>query len=465
MPDGGVVLTGDGLGYSIILRTDSEGTPIWSRPVTDIRTSIWGQFGDESEAIIDPHFSYFDPRGRLTFFGNSSSVMATYGPIYFLVVDESTGNALDTITGIFDSTTTVETFDPVGQLRSGGFVAARMWSSSSLPGIKGGVSISLITSRGRSSTWLGCHTVDTAIEGGIYHRSKAIVETRDGNIVVWGQWGPFNNPNTLPHLFLMSLDTTGQLLWLRRPGEIVDNLGTAIHLDTTTDGGFIGVSAVPWRNTTTDARWQEIFVYKFDANGRTEWERQFSNDLVLWPYSVRQTADGGFVVSGSTGQFDSTYRTYLDSTQDLITIKLDREGEQEWWKEWGTPGIIDRIKSTVVLSDGSLMLTGRVGTKAYLARMSIGTASVGRDRTAQNVSAVPNPARDVVRLTTPTTGSLDATALRLYDALGRQVAAPYTVERAGVVVDVSTLSSGTYRAVITDETTKRIGTTSFVVTR
>ena len=460
MPDGGFLLTGYCGEHSGLVRTDAEGEPIWSLPIFDSTHNLLGDVGFDDIESIKSHFSFLDEEGRIVFIGNQERSWS--GFFYRLLVDPERGVPLDTISGRYDSTTSIGSYNPLLRLHDGHFLEARpIPYAASDHG--GAYMLSPIRPSGRYGGWRAMHAVDTVLEEQLAHHPRSMVQADDGSIVLWGTWGIAGGPPT--HLFLTKLDTLGNKIWERRPGRGTDTLafpfGGVSYLDRTADGGYVAVAGIARRDARTGARWQDAYVARFDADGRTIWERTVQDGRTLQPATVRQMADGGYVVAGYVGPGGWSYR---DSSESFVAFKLSADGKEEWWREWGTPGLRDRLHFALPLDDGSLLVAGESDWDAYMAKLSVGTSAVPPSHVARSgPRVVPNPARDLVRV--EGVEEIDAAVeLLLYDAAGRLVAARYRFDPTGaVIIEAADLPAGIYRAVIMEEGGASVGTTIVVV--
>jgi hypothetical protein len=84
-------------------------------------------------------------------------------------------------------------------------------------------------------------------------------------------------------------------------------------IQQTTDGGYIiaGTSVVSGKSG-------ELYLLKLDGNGNKAWEKTFGGIYDDYGYSVQQTADGGYLVTGAFLNKGNGY--------DAILIKTDDKG-------------------------------------------------------------------------------------------------------------------------------------------
>jgi hypothetical protein len=95
----------------------------------------------------------------------------------------------------------------------------------------------------------------------------------------------------------------------------------------TTDGGYI----IAGTTFSFGAGGADVYLVKTDASGNQEWSRSFGSSQDDRGYSVRQTADVGYIIAGYTNSYGVT-------DYDILVIKTDSIGNQTWLKTFGTTG-------------------------------------------------------------------------------------------------------------------------------
>jgi hypothetical protein len=82
-----------------------------------------------------------------------------------------------------------------------------------------------------------------------------------------------------------------------------------------------------------------------------DFDNTFGGDSLDMGYSIQQTIDGGYIITGST-------ESYGSGDADVYLIKTDANGDSLWTKTFGGPGQ-DYGSSLQITSDGGYIITGR----------------------------------------------------------------------------------------------------------
>jgi hypothetical protein len=132
--------------------------------------------------------------------------------------------------------------------------------------------------------------------------------------------------------------------WEKRIGGTKDD--TAYSVQQTTDGGYILCGST----CSFGAGAADVYLVKTDGAGEPEWSMTYGGAAADEGRCVRQTADGGFVVVGTTSSFGG-------GGEDVYLIKTNELGNEEWHKTFGGIGNEEGY-CVQCTSDGGYIITG-----------------------------------------------------------------------------------------------------------
>jgi hypothetical protein len=122
---------------------------------------------------------------------------------------------------------------------------------------------------------------------------------------------------------LMKINASGDILWTKTISNTGYNL-KAVSGEQTADSGFI-ISGYTNENT---APYNRAFVARTDVNGELLWTKIFTvGNNSHTAYSVKQTADSGFLIIGN-------YLNCSPCYSDAFLIKLSPSGTVSWSKKY-----------------------------------------------------------------------------------------------------------------------------------
>jgi len=176
-------------------------------------------------------------------------------------------------------------------------------------------------------------------------------ETADGSYIAAG-WSNTNSAK-LVDMMLVKTDAAGGLLWTKTLGGTEDDYAQSVR--ETADGGF--VLAGYTENTLSSY----AAVYKLNASGNTVWSRIFTNDLGSKSYSIEPTADGGFILTGYIDSFSPVTGLVGFGMEDLYLVKLDSSGSVVWEKRFGGTAT-DIGHSVIEVTGGGFVVAGTTGS-------------------------------------------------------------------------------------------------------
>jgi hypothetical protein len=144
--------------------------------------------------------------------------------------------------------------------------------------------------------------------------------------------------------YLVRIDANGDTLWTRTYGGT--GYDGAKSVEATSDGGFIITGAT----ASFGAAGYDIYIVRTDAGGDTLWTRRYGGGGADRSYSIQQTADSGYIVSGYTGSYDPDRAA-------AFLMRMNAEGDTLWTRTYG--GSDEEIAYSVQQTpDGGFVFTG-----------------------------------------------------------------------------------------------------------
>ena len=174
---------------------------------------------------------------------------------------------------------------------------------------------------------------------------NCIRQTSDGGYIVAGRTYLMTNPSPGNQAWVFKLDPNGTAEWNWTFGGGQDD--SANSIEQTSDHQYIVAGSTASSGT---AGGKDIWVFKLDTNGVLLWQRTFGGAKDDEADSVRQTADGGYIVAGSTSSFGN-------GNKDAWILKLDGTGFPTWQKTYGG-SLSDEANSIRQTSDGGYIVAG-----------------------------------------------------------------------------------------------------------
>src|SRR5215469_10611125 len=269
----------------------------------------------------------------------------------------STGSSFATAYSVPYSSSVAES---VSQASSGGFVMGGLCSetAATTPNCNGYATVLRVDSSGNIQS-------QTQYSYGNGPQSTALNVLKaasDGGAIFAGQpqsGCPAQNLNSCGAI--VKVDSTGKVQWANdllfatsaTPYSSPETW--PFDIQQTTDGGFVlvGYAIAPGENYNP-------WIAKLSSTGQVQWTHVFvdPNSQYSAAYSVRQTADGGYIVGGEV-----SYVVTSSYTESKITVfKLDSTGTLVWQRDYAA-GVDAYFESLALTSDGGAIVSGTVSTE------------------------------------------------------------------------------------------------------
>ena len=153
--------------------------------------------------------------------------------------------------------------------------------------------------------------------------------------------------------FLLKIKKDGTVNWLELYGDNVNHKSNSVQ--AARDGGYIVVGYFQYPSGIVSAH-----VIKTDSKGNEEWAHTY--DEIRGPaYSVKQTSDGGYIITGQTWTDVRGNSHILNELDDVFLVKIDQHGEIHWIRYYGMEKSADEGYSMQLTSDGGYIIVGCTG--------------------------------------------------------------------------------------------------------
>lgn len=390
--DGGYIITGSttsfgaGLQDVYLIKTDADGCQIWQRLFNrndyDIGRCV-RQTSDGGYIIA----------GYTSNFGQNYYV--------YLIKTDNDGNQLweRTFSGNDSRGYSVQ------QTSDGGYVIVGY----TIPVIPGYAEVYIIkTDSDGYILW------QRTLGGSMADNGQSVQQTSDGGYIICGMTDP-GHPD-YADVYLIKTDNSGILLWERTFGGNFRDYSYCVQ--ETSDGGYI----ITGNTLISVLGSQYVYLIKTDSDGNQLWDITFGGNGDDRGYSVRQTSDGGYIISGSTNSYGA-------GEDDLYLLKTDIDGNLLWERTFGGSDCEIAGRDVQQTSDGGYIIIGTTlsfgagGADVYLIKTdSEGYTGIETpDETMNPIHVIlpnPSPTEVVLTLNMASSGIVEA---HMFDVSGRLV--------------------------------------------
>jgi hypothetical protein len=165
-------------------------------------------------------------------------------------------------------------------------------------------------------------------------KARCVDQTRDGGYIIAGSI-PDVYEDKRGNCWLIKLSPGGELEWEKSYQDFFPLTGRCVQ--QTRDGGYVvaGINAQTGKGS-------DFGLLKLSAGGDVEWQRSYGGNSNEYPNSLQQTTDGGFILAGDTSIADEP------GTHDALVMKISLSGDIEWQRIYKGDGddILYSIRQT-----------------------------------------------------------------------------------------------------------------------
>ncbi len=282
----------------------------------------------------------------------------------------------------------------------------------------------------------------TALDG-----TSSIQQTTDGGFIVSGSSvsnnGDVTGNHGLADFWIVKLDNLGNIQWQKSLGGSFYEFAESVQ--QTADGGFIvsGSSESIDGDVTGNHGWDDCWIVKLDSLGNIQWQKSLGGNAPEWATAIKQTTDGGFIVS-ATSYSNNGDVTGNHGDADCWIVKLDDLGNIQWQKSLGGSDL-EEAHSIQQTSDGGFIVVGGSYSNDGDVTGNHGAVDVWIVKIAPANSAI-NPAVSITHESLPNANdaSIDLTVVGGIP--------PYTFnwDNGATTEDLFAIGPGVYCVTITD---------------
>jgi predicted secreted protein len=327
--DGGYVVAGSTTSFGAggpdawVLKLDDSGNVLWQK-------TYGGSFFESANAIQRT------PDGGYVIIGSTTSFGVSFSDAWILKLD-GIGNVLWQKRYGFGGENTINALQ---QTSDGGYITANIASNLSAPQAPDTAWVTRLDSGG-SVVWAQLYY------GVNSSRFTSMQQTPDGGFIMAGDNG---NSRFSYHAWVLKLDGSGNILWQKTYGGT--SLDHAATIQLTSDSGYI----IAGSTASFGAGGADAWVLKLDNSGNVLWQKTYGGTGDDSAQAIQQTADGGYIVAGSTTCFGT-------GGVDAWVLKLDGSGNITGCSSVGTSdGVPNNVNggtssTTVVTSENTTAVT------------------------------------------------------------------------------------------------------------
>ena len=281
---------------------------------------------------------------------------------------------------------------------------------------------------------------------------SSVKETKDGGFIIIGNTQSFGAGND--DVFLIKTASDGNLQWSKTFGGTGTDYGLSVY--QTNDTGFIisGYTYSLGLNTN------DLYLVRTTSDGSLLWSKNFGGTNTEYGYSIIETNDKGFIVTGLTGSFGS-------GNYDIYLLKTDSDGNSGCNE--GNPNTIDTSPLITVTNSATQTSFGgieansptQIGTDGAVITLC-STVGINDSKNSNlEITFFPNPFSSQITLWIDK--FFKNASLTAYNSFGQTVKQIDNLSGQTIILHRDNLPSGLYFIRLTEEN-KTIAVGELVIT-
>lgn len=288
------------------------------------------------------------------------------------------------------------------QTRDGGYIVTGWTNStdSNVTGLHGSYDVWVVKMDSSANVqWEKC------FGGTEFDFASAIEQTTDNGFIIGGRTssndGDVSGFHDLQDYWIFKIDSIGNLIWQKCLGG---SDGEELYgIDLTNDGGCIvgGYTESADGDISGSHGDVEAWVVKLDSTGNMQWQKCLGGSSYDVAYSVQQTSDDGFIISGYSESINGDV-TGNHGGGDVWIVKLNSSGVLEWQKCLGGSSGESAYSIRQTNDDGYIIgglsyssdgdVTSNYGINDYWVVKLSSVTSIN-EITHESITLFPNPAK------------------------------------------------------------------------
>ena len=174
-----------------------------------------------------------------------------------------------------------------------------------------------------------------------------------------------NNGGNKADYWLVKTDENGIKKWDKTFGG--NDVDAMSFVQQTSDSGYImggsSVSGINGDKTETGRGQNDYWIVKTDSIGVKQWDKTYGGAFNDQLTCLQQTSDGGYILGGfSFSQISGDKSEPSRGVSDFWVIKIDQTGVKQWDKRFGASNN-DFLMSIDQTADGGYVLGGTTGSE------------------------------------------------------------------------------------------------------